>query len=125
MNRRTGALLLAIVIIANAAAIWLFSGAGPVGPSGLDGEGGWNPILNRIAGLLTLPIRTAGIAEVRDVVLPVAFGLALLVIGGSLFLRSPGSAKIASAANGLPQGPGPGLRNPAARWLWAASAAVV
>ena len=124
MNRRVGAFLLIIVIIANAAAVWLYSGAGPVGPSSMDGTGGWNPILKGIAGLLTLPIRTAGIAEVRDVVLPVAFGLALLVIVVGFFLRSPGSAKPASAADGLPQGPRP-ARNPAERWLWATSAAVV
>ena len=125
MNRRVGFSLLIVVIFANAAAIWLYSGAGPIGPSGANGAGGWNPVLAAIADFLTLPIPTTGIAEVRDVVLPTAFGIALLVVVVGYFARSPRSDKRTPVANDSPQSPLFALHNPAEKWLWATSAAIV
>jgi tetratricopeptide (TPR) repeat protein len=125
MNRRVGTLLLVIVVVANAAAVWLYSGDGPVGPSRMAGAGGWNPILDGIAAALTLPIHSAEIAEVRDVVLPVAFGLALLAITVGFFVRSTDNAELTATADGVREGPRRALRNPAERWLWATSAAIL
>jgi hypothetical protein len=44
-------------------------------------RGTWNPALARIADLLTIPIPTAGIADVRDVVLLVCVGAMLIAAG--------------------------------------------
>ncbi|MFQ5430454.1 MAG: O-antigen ligase family protein [Phycisphaerae bacterium] len=80
MPHRIKLALLILVVAANLGATLLFSGAGPVPPSSRTGEAAWDPFLMSVADHLTVPIPTRGIVDVRDVVLPAALGLGLLLV---------------------------------------------
>jgi len=104
MSRRLAALLVAIVILVNAGASCLFSGAGPVDPAGAgSGMADWNPVLKAVAEMLTLPIPTAGISDVRIVALPVGLGVLAAVLAMAGAGRSPG-ARRRSARTGEARG---------------------
>ncbi len=73
-----------LIVLANAAAVLLFSGAESVARMSVSSGGGeWPPVLALVADLVTLPIPTEGIADIRDAVLPFAAGLALLLVAAA------------------------------------------
>lgn len=117
MVRPVSRFLLALVIGANAGAALLFSGAGAVVSSvGSITSSSWNPVLRWVGDYLTLPIPTGDITDLRDVVLPVMLGLALLTLGVGIFLRSPSALSTDRET---------GVRNPAERWLWITTGGVM
>ncbi len=124
MPPRSERLFLILLILANAAAVLLFSGAEPVATmSVLGGGGGWHRVLALFADLFTLPIPTEGIADVRDAVMPVAAGVALLLMAAS----SPSSRSRRSAADSRHGGAGTLKSSPTGivRYLFAAGGAVL
>ncbi|MBK8267159.1 MAG: O-antigen ligase family protein [Planctomycetes bacterium] len=87
-------LLIACVISTCAGSVLLYSGAGPMGPAMALGQDiGWNPILATAADWLTLPIPTADIADVRDVVLVAGLGLLLVLLCFSVKQRQAEAPK--------------------------------
>jgi O-antigen ligase/polysaccharide polymerase Wzy-like membrane protein len=74
-------LFVAVVVLGCGGATCLYSGAGPIEGGGRAMRGTWNPALAFIADLLTVPIPTAGIADVRDVALSVTAGILLILAG--------------------------------------------
>lgn len=115
--------LVACVLLACAASVLLFSGAGPVNPGS---AAGWHPILRSIAEILTLPIPTADIADVRDVVLMAALGALFLITTIDIFGRrrrtlAPTDAKTAASP---PDNPAP-ASSAARQWLLLTGSAVV
>ena len=130
MPRRLSIAMVVTVVLACAGTTCLYSGAGPMDPATATAGGGWSPWLAAIADLLTLPIPTLGIADVRDVVLIFALGIVLLLAAAARWIgeRGPkgqgagGSSEDASAS--LPAGeffkPGPAMR-----WLMACALGVL
>ncbi|MFQ5411679.1 MAG: O-antigen ligase family protein, partial [Phycisphaerae bacterium] len=119
MKRRIATCLLALVITANAAAVLLYSGDGPVETPSINplgNAGAWHPILKTIAEGLTLPIRTANIADVRDGIILIALGLGLILLSiRTIRDRHPSE----------PTGKTSRFRNEAERWLGTTAAAVL
>lgn len=83
MSRRISILFVVVVTLTCAGTTCLYSGAGPMDPLTAAAGGGWSPWLAAIADLLTVPIPTLGIADVRDVVLIFAVGAMFLVFGAA------------------------------------------
>lgn len=98
-------LFVAIVVLGCGGATCLYSGAGPIEGGGPAMRGTWNPALAFIADLLTVPIPTSGIADVRDVALLVCAGVVLILAGT---MRSGSSA-----------------RSSATRWMAGCASAVI
>ncbi len=111
MSNRFRWCLVVCVVISCAAATLLYSGAGPMAGSRLVGpDGAWHPVLAAFAEALTLPISTEGIADVRQVVLPVGLGLLLVLLSFDLWRRANGSAgEAASLPPGAPKPVRPGV----------------
>lgn len=84
MSRRA-VILSAIIVLACGSATCLYSGAGPIDPAMRGVGGSWHPTLQAIADLLTVPLPTAGVADVRDVVLVFFLGAALAAAAGISF----------------------------------------
>jgi O-antigen ligase/tetratricopeptide (TPR) repeat protein len=123
MTRRVALCLAAIVVLANGSATCLYSGAGPVVDTPLKAQAPWNPVLKGVAELLTLPIQTPEIVDVRDVVLPLALGAALLVVVvGSRLRLAAGTGREKHGPNGGQRAPA--SRNPAESWLVLAAGGV-
>ncbi len=119
MNRRFATGLLAILIAANAAAVLLYSGDGPIDTSSINAlgdEASWHPILKAIAEGLTLPIPTTHIADIRDGIILIAPGLSLLLL--SLYT-------ILTGQSSNPTNNPPRFRNSADLWLQATAVAVL
>ena len=102
--------LIAVVVLANISAAALYSGAGPNDPATRGAGGRGRAVLEAVADLLTLPIATPGITDVRDVALIAALGLALLLVA-------------MAGERGESAGAG-GRRYAAVRWLTGCGAAV-
>lgn len=77
--------LVATVILGCGGATCLYSGAGPIDAGGASARASWNPVLGFVADLLTVPIPTPGIADVRDIVLMffAAVLLGIAALGGA------------------------------------------
>jgi len=90
MRRWFATALIATVVLGNGAASCIYSGVGP-SATGLPGSiTPFNPVLRVVTDLLTLPVPTSGITDLRDVALPVALAAALLVLAaGALAGRTP------------------------------------
>lgn len=119
MNRRFPTCLLTLLIAANAAAILLYSGDGPVVSSSINALGNkasWHPILKAIADSLTLPIPTTHIADIRDGIILIAPGLGLLLLGLSTIRPSQSSN---------PTDNPPPFQNSADLWLRTTTAAIL
>ena len=114
MTRRFAFCLILVVVLANAGATCLYSGAGPTTPTSFSQEKPWNPALEAIANLLTLPLPTAGSADVRDVVLPVGLGIVLLMLAVH-FARPRATTPSGSPEDGA--GTAAAEDNPAEKWL--------
>jgi hypothetical protein len=121
MTRRFALCLVLVIVLANAGATCLYSGAGPTAPTSFSPDKPWNAALEAIANLLTLPLPTAGSADIRDVVLPVGLGIVLLMLAVQ-FARPAavpsGSPDESSGRSAEPKG------NPAENWLIRTAVAV-
>lgn len=101
MSRSASWCLIALVLLANVLGTLCYSGAGPVDDLSRAYAGPLGRILQTVFDLLTLPVATRGIADIRDVALLLPLGLAGLLL---MVEHPPGSA--------------PTLRLPSAiRWL--------
>ncbi|HVP12781.1 MAG TPA: O-antigen ligase family protein [Phycisphaerae bacterium] len=89
MTRGFALLLVLTVILANAGVTCLYSGAGPTSQTSFNRGQTWNPAIEAVANLLTLPLPTAGSADVRDVVLPIGLGIVLLLTAVRLARAAP------------------------------------
>lgn len=113
--------LVATVVLGCGGATCLYSGAGSIEAGGAAMRGTWSPALAFVADLLTAPIPTAGIADVRDVVLLVCAGVVLIL---SAMTKSALSAKSLNDSHRLIAGATHGL-DPITRWMsWCASAVI-
>ncbi len=90
MGRRLSIAIVATVILGCGGATCLYSGAGPMAAANQFEANRWQPVLAAIADLLTVPIPTAEISDVRDVVQPAALGAMLLLLAYSLATRKAG-----------------------------------
>lgn len=81
--------LVTVVCLACGSATCLYSGTGPMDGRDAAIAGTWHPILARIADLLTLPLPTLGIADVRDAVLPFFLAAASAVLAFASIPKSP------------------------------------
>lgn len=80
MPRRLGMLYVATILLACGGATCLYSGAGAMAPGAPGYSTAWNPVLAFVAGLLTIPISTPGIADIRDIVLPAALSVVCVLL---------------------------------------------
>ncbi len=80
------------MILGCGGATCLYSGAGPIEAGGESARATWNPVLAFVADLLTVPIPTPGIADVRDIVL-MFFASVLLAIAALDGAGSGGSGE--------------------------------
>lgn len=81
----------------------LYSGAGPMAGSLLIGPaGGWDPALALVANLLTAPIPTDGVADIRFVIFPATFAALALLAAFDLWRRSNAAPRepVDSGGNG-------------------------
>lgn len=122
MPRRLSIAMVVIVVLACAGTTCLYSGAGPMDPQTAAAGGNWSPWLAAIADLLTVPIPTLGIADVRDVVLIFALGMMMLFVAAARWMgdegpRGPG-AKGSSEEEAASSSAGESFKaGPAMRWL--------
>jgi O-antigen ligase len=124
MPRRFALALVIVVVLANGAATVLYSGVGPTDPVTNGAAASWNPVLELFADLLTLPIATPGITDIRDITLLACLGLALLVAAAaSLWGARPSSDPGAAGAVAHRQAMGSG--NSAVAGLGLAAGAVI
>lgn len=95
MRRWFATALIAVVVLGNGAASCIYSGVGP-STTGLPGSiTPFNPVLRVVTDLLTLPVPTSGIADLRDVALPVALATALLVLAAGVLAGGTPSTRAA------------------------------
>ncbi|MFH1419802.1 MAG: O-antigen ligase family protein [Planctomycetota bacterium] len=140
MNRRAAIFLVAAVVLANAAASCLYSGEGPVADrrqsEHLQTRTLGGDLIQAIADLLTIPIPTAGIADVRDVVLLVALAAALAIVAvGRFTSHLPMRRRVPARDEGAVGGDPTECRNegtcagsslsPAEKWLCLTATGVV
>lgn len=92
MSRRLQLCIIAVVALACGSATCLYSGAGPIDPKSAALGGAWHPALAAIADLLTMPLPTSGIADVRDSVQFFFLGAFLLLLACRYFADSPATA---------------------------------
>jgi O-antigen ligase len=111
MSRRDSLLLVGWVILVNAAACLLFSGAGPMDRSAPALQAEWHPLLRLLAALLTFPLPTPEIADIRDLLLSAGLG------GAALLLAVDARRPLAASA-------GPARAGPVETWLPAAAGGV-
>ncbi len=86
MSRSASWCLIALVLLANVLGTLCYSGAGPVDEASRTYATPLGRFLNGVFDLLTLPVATRGIADIRDIALLLPFGLAGLVL---LIARPP------------------------------------
>lgn len=92
MSRRLQFCIIAVVALACGSSTCLYSGAGPIDPQGAALGGAWHPALAVFADLLTMPLPTSGIADVRDSVQIFFLGAFLLLLACRYFADSPATA---------------------------------
>lgn len=123
MPRRLSIAMVVIVVLACAGTTCLYSGAGPMDPQTAAAGGNWSPWLAAIADLLTVPIPTLGIADVRDVVLIFALGVMMLFVAAARWVGEKGprgqAAKGSSEEKAASSSASEVFRTgPAMRWLF-------
>ncbi len=104
MPRRFALALVVVVVLANGAATVLYSGIGPTDSVTNGATASWNPVLELLADLLTLPIATPGITDIRDIALLAGLGLALLIAAAA---RLWGDESPSGPDGTVPDDPGP------------------
>lgn len=124
MPRRLQYILIAMACLACGSATCLYSGAGPMDPFTSMVGGAWSPWLAAVADGLTIPIPTQGIADVRDAVLFLFLGAALLIVAVGSGATAPRND--AATTEPAPPAPEQRQRQPSpARWLAGCAAAVL
>lgn len=130
MPRRLSIAMVVIVVLACAGTTCVYSGAGPMDPATAAAGAGWSPWLAAIADLLTLPIPTLGIADVRDVVLIFALGIVLLLVAAARWIgeKGPGGRGAEGSSENATASSSAGeffRAGPAMRWLMACALGVL